>query len=202
MTIGIRYPALISILMLLVLCESSALAQPNDAPAHGRPFFMPEQERVRLRQLIATQEWAKADYARLQQAARKGDGYLAAFLYALDGDSAYASIAQKWLLGLYGKNSEKARHARATLSNPGFFRGGMPHLGSVYYDTDFTAYAAFDWAYNGLEPAARQEISEGIVVASQFKMRCMDRWWQTPNLMFKPTSVVAVAGLATQDKEL
>jgi len=202
MTIGIRYPALISILMLLVLCESSALAQPNDAPAHGRPFFMPEQERVRLRQLIATQEWAKADYARLQQAARKGDGYLAAFLYALDGDSAYASIAQKWLLGLYGKNSEKARHARATLSNPGFFRGGMPHLGSVYYDTDFTAYAGFDWAYNGLEPAARQEISEGIVVASQFKMRCMDRWWQTPNLMFKPTSVVAVAGLATQDKEL
>ena len=162
---------------------------------------MPEQERTRLRQLIAAQEWATADYARLQQAARKGDGYLAAFLYALDGDPAHAPIAQKWLLGQFGKNSGKVNGARGALNNPDYFKGGMPHLGSVYYDTDFTGYAAFDWAYNGLEPAARQEISDGIVLAARYKMRCMDRWWQTPNLMFKPTSTVAVAGLATQDKE-
>jgi len=170
-------------------------------PAHGRPFFMPEQERARIRRLIATQVWAKEDYARIQQAARNGDGYLAAFLYALDGDPAYAPIAQGWLLRMYGKDSGRVKSARSALDSPDYFRGGMPHLGSVYYDTDFTGYAAFDWAYNGLEPGARREISEGIIVAARYKMRCMDRWWQTPNLMFKPTSVVAIAGLATQDKE-
>jgi len=202
MSIRSPYPALIGTLVLTVLSGSMVLAQANDAPAHGRPFFMPAQERTRIRQLIATQEWAKADYTRIQEAARKGDGYQAAFLYALDGDPAYAPIAQKWLLGMFGEHSGKVNRARGALNNPGFFKGGMPHLNEVYYDTDFTGYAGFDWAYNGLEPAARQEISEGIVLAARFKMRCMDRWWQTPNLMFKPTSVVAVAGLATQDKEL
>ena len=171
------------------------------APAHGRPFFMPEQERSRLRRVIATQEWAKADYARIQQAARKGNGYLAAFLYALDGDREFAPIAQQWLLRTYGKDSGVVKKARNALENPDYFRGGMPHLGSVYYDTSFDGYVAFDWAYTGLEPAARREISEGIILAARYKMRCMDRWWQTPNLMFKPTSVVAIAGLATQDKE-
>src|SRR5215510_15539988 len=33
-------------------------------------------------------------------------------------------------------------------------------------------------------------------------MRAMDRWTQTPNLVFKPTSTVALAGLATDNKEL
>jgi len=173
----------------------------NLAPAHGRPFFMPQQERTRLRRLIASQEWAKADYARIQAAARKGNGYLAAFLFALDGDREYAPIAQKWLLRTYGKDSGKVKQARNALESPDYFRGGMPHLGSVYYDTAFDGYVAFDWAYTGLEPAARREISEGIILAARYKMRCMDRWWQTPNLMFKPTSVVAVAGLATQDNE-
>ena len=192
--------AVVRALVLLLACQSLALAQPADAPAHGRPFFMPDRERAQIRQWIASEQWAKAEYARLQQAARKGDGYLAAFLYALDGDPAYAPVAQKWLLDKFGAG--KVAGARGRVNNPEFFKGGMPHLSNVYYDTDFTPYAAFDWAYNGLEPAARQEISEGIVVASRYKARCMDRWWQTPNLMFKPTSTVAVAGLATQDKEL
>lgn len=35
-----------------------------------------------------------------------------------------------------------------------------------------------------------------------FKMRCMDRWTQTPNLVFKPTSIVAFAGLGLQERDL
>ena len=112
MPIRSPYPALISLLIVTVLSGPTVLAQAGDAPAHGRPFFMPEQERTRIRQLIATQEWAKADYARIQEAARKGDGFLAAFLYALDGDPVYVPIAQKWLLEKFGRNSGTVRGAR------------------------------------------------------------------------------------------
>jgi hypothetical protein len=56
-------------LILATLCGPTALAQPKDAPSHGRPFFMPAQERTRLQQLIATEEWAKADYTRIRVSA-------------------------------------------------------------------------------------------------------------------------------------
>ena len=62
----------------------------------------------------------------------------------------------------------------------------MPHLSDVFYDTDFSPYVAFDWVYNGLEPAARQEIQEGISAFMHFKMRCMDRWTQTPTWCSNP----------------
>jgi len=193
---------LISRLILMVLCGSMVPALADDAPANGRPFFMPERERARIRQLIAAQEWAKADYTRIQGSARKGDGFAAAFLYALDGDPAYVPIAQKWLLGKFGANAGTTKRARGALDNPGFFRGGVPHLSDVFYDTDFSPYIGFDWAYTGLEPAARTEIQEGISAFMHFKMRCMDRWTQTPNLVFKPTAIVAFAGLAIQEREL
>jgi len=189
-------------LILAGVCASMALTQAGDAPAHGRPFFMPAQERTRIRQLIATQEWAKAEYARIQAAAREGDGCLAAFLYALDGDPAYVPIARKWLLGKFGANAGTTKRARRALGNPEFFKAGVPHLSDVFYDTDFRPYAGFDWVYHGLEPAARQEIRAGISAFMHFKMRCMDRWTQTPNLVFKPTSIVAFAGLAIQERQL
>jgi len=50
--------------------------------------------------------------------------------------------------------------------------------------------------------AARQEIRDGISAFMHFKMRSMDRWTQTPNLVFKPTSIVAFAGLAIQQREV
>ena len=174
----------------------------RDIPSHGRPFFMPPEERTRIRQLIATQEWAKADCARIQEAARKGDGFLAAFLYALDGEPVYVPVAQRWLLEKFGANAGTTKRARGALDNPEFFRGGVPHLSDVFYDTDFSPYIGFDWVYDGLEPAARQEIQEGITAFMHFKMRSMDRWTQTPNLVFKPTSIVAFAGLAVQEREL
>ncbi len=199
-----RSPHLASIGMVIfaVLAVSVVLAQADDGPAHGRPFFMPEQERTRIRQLIAGHQWAKADYARIREVARKGDGFLAAFLYALDGDSLYVPVAQKWLLEKFGTNAGTTRRARGALDNPEFFKAGVPHLSDVFYDTDFNPYVAFDWMYTALEPAARREIQDGISAFMHFKMRCMDRWTQTPNLVFKPTAVVAFAGLALQERAL
>jgi len=162
---------------------------------------MPEQERTRLRDLIATQEWARADYARLQEAARKGNGFLAAFLYALDNDPACVPVARKWLLEKFGSRGGLTKRAQDALNSSEFFRGGTPHLGDVFYDVDFSPYVGFDWVYDGLEPAARQEIRDGISAWAHYKMRCMDRWTQTPNLVFKPTAIVALAGLAIQDQE-
>jgi len=192
----------VALSVLALPCAAAVAAKPDDAPAHGRPFFMPDTERAHIRQFIATQEWAQADYARIQKAAGKGNGFLAAFLYALDGDPKYVPIAQKWLLEKFGADSGTTRRARGALNSPNFFKGGVPHLSDVFYDTDFTPYIAFDWVHDGLEPAARREIREGISAFMRFKMRCMDRWTQTPNLVFKPTSIVALAGLALQEREL
>ena len=85
-------PALPILLGLVMFGAGMSQAQTNDAPAHGRPFFMPEQERERLRALIASQEWARVDYARIQTEARKGNGRLAAYLFALDRDPAYPIV--------------------------------------------------------------------------------------------------------------
>ena len=195
-------PSVLPILLgLVMLGAGMSQAQTNDAPAHARPFFMPEQERERLRALIASQEWARGDYARIQTEARKGNGRLAAFLFALDRDPAYVPAVQKWLLDLFGKKGSHVGRAREALANPEYFRGGVPHLGDVFYDTDFMPYVAFDWAYDGLDPEARETIREGIATFMRYKMRCMDRWTQTPNLVLKPTAIVALAGLAIQDPE-
>src|SRR5262249_50777226 len=57
------------------------------------------------RGLIAGEEWAKQEYARLKDAADKGAGFEAAFLYALDGDVKYVPPASKWLLSSYGPSA-------------------------------------------------------------------------------------------------
>src|SRR5215471_8842492 len=165
------------------------------------PYFMPPGECDRLRGLILRQSWAKTDYERLKKAASTGDGFAGAFLYALDGDPRDAAIAQQWLLGKYGKNAYWTVGAANRL-NSDFFKGGQVGIPEVYYDTDISGYLAFDWAHEGLEATARKEIEEGIVLWSHYKMRAMDRWTQTANLVFKPTSTVALAGLATDNREL
>ena len=175
--------------------------QRGGAQGHERPYFMPPAERDRLHDLILKQSWAKTDYARLKKTASTGDGFAAAFLYALDGDRRDAAIAQQWLLGKYGKKAYWTVRAAERL-NSDFFKGGQVGIPEVYYDTDISGYLAFDWAHNGLEAAARQEIEEGIVLWSRYKMRAMDRWTQTANLVFKPTSTVALAGLSTDNREL
>ena len=58
------------------------------------------EERERIRGLIATEGWAKLEYARVKAAADKGDGFWAAFLFALDGDAKYLATAKNDLLAL------------------------------------------------------------------------------------------------------
>ena len=187
--------------LLALLALISTQYQQVSAQGHERPYFMPPVERDRLHDLILKQAWAKADLARLKKAASTGDGFAAAFLYALDGDPRDAAIAQQWLLGKYGKKAYWSTRAADRL-NGDFFKGGQVGIPEIYYDTDVSGYLAFDWAHNGLEAAARKEIEEGIVLWSRYKMRAMDRWTQTANLVFKPTSTVALAGLATDNSEL
>ena len=187
---------LLALLTLIIMQD-----QRSGARAHERPYFMPLVERDRLHGLILKEGWAKEDYARLKSAASTGDGFAAAFLYALDGDPKNASIAQQWLLGKYGKKAYWTVQAAERLSGE-FFKGGQVGIPEVYYDTDLSGYLAFDWAHKGLEATARKEIEEGIVLWSRYKMRAMDRWTQTANLVFKPTTTVALAGLATDNREL
>src|SRR5579871_3032808 len=66
----------------------------RDAPSHGRPYFLPPAERERIRGLIAHEAWAKGNYAWLQGSAAQGNGFHAAFLYALDGDAKYLPAAR------------------------------------------------------------------------------------------------------------
>src|SRR5262245_61462040 len=94
-----------TVIFLALLAVIAVRGEPKDAPAHGRPYFLPTAERDRLRALVQKEDWAKADHARLEKDAAAGDGHAAAFLYALDGDAKYAAIAQKWLLGKYGKKA-------------------------------------------------------------------------------------------------
>src|SRR5262249_846592 len=188
-------------ILLVLLALASTQDQWVDARERERPFFMPPAERERLHALISNEAWAKADLARLRQAASTGDGFAAAFLYALDGDPRDVAIAQSWLLGKYGKKTFWTARAADRL-NSDFFKGGQVGIPEVYYDTEISGYLAFDWAYKGLQAAARKAIEGGMVLWSRYKMRAMDRWTQTANLVFKPTATVALAGLATDNSEL
>ena len=85
---------------------------------------MPPVERASLRGLILKETWAKADLARLKKAASVGDGFAAAFLYALEGNPKDAAITQQWLLGKYGKKAYWTVQAVNRL-NGEFFKGGQ-----------------------------------------------------------------------------
>src|SRR5947209_2134420 len=103
--------------LVLLVAAVPTQGQEKDAPSHDRPFFMPAAERDRLRALVQKDAWAKADHKRLRKAADGGDGYAAAFLYALDGDVKDAAIAQKWLLAKYGKTSYWVEQATKRLAS-------------------------------------------------------------------------------------
>ena len=184
--------------LLMFSCSPSRAV---DIPSHDRPYFFPQNERDRILRLIQTQEWAKEDYARIRQAAEKGKGYEAAFLFALGGDAGYLPAAKAWLLD-YGKKGGDILNAKEKLNDPDFFKGGQPWISPVYYNLDISHMIAYDWVYKALSPEEKSSIEDGILTSARFRMKCMDRWSQTPNLVFKPTYMVAMAGLATDNKEL
>jgi hypothetical protein len=153
---------------LAALLPAALFAQPKDAPAHGRPYFMPPAERERLHGLVAREDWARAEHGRLKGLADKGDGYAAAFLYALDGDARYLPVARKWLLERWGPKSYWVSRAAERLKDDAFFKAGQPGIPEVYYDTDLTGLLGYDWAARGLDEADRKTVEAGIVTWSRY----------------------------------
>ena len=176
---------------------------PSIKPSHGRPYFMPENKRKEILELVRAQPWAKESYEALKAAARgkkpgTGDGFAAAFLYALEGDPADAATAEKWLLSIRGKPS----HHRQRLDDPNYWKGGQTmQMSEIHYGTDPNHYVAFDWAYNGLSEAARKAVYQGLLDETQFRMKWLDTWRYTPNLEFKPLYMAAFGGLTLQDPD-
>jgi len=171
-------------------------------PAHGRPFFMPQRERQRILKLIDSAPWAKAEYTRIRAEADKGNGFWAGFLYALHHDERYLDACRKYLIRTCGPKAYAVRTYTKRLAEPNHFKAGQPHLGDVYYGLSFEPLVVYDWVYRGLSQADRRLIEAGITTIGRYRMRAMDRWTQTPNLVFKPTFMAAMAGLTTQDEQL
>jgi hypothetical protein len=194
-------PSLLVSVALAFAFVCISVASASWCVAADRPFFMPPAERSRIVAAIASEPWAAAEHATLSKAADRGDGYAAALLYALQPSPARAAVAQKWLLSKFGSKAFWTVTATKRLAGD-FFFGGQPNISEVYYDTDIKPYLAFDWVWGGLEPASRAEIAEGMLVFARYKMRAMDRWTQTANLVFKPTAMVTMAGLALDNAEL
>ncbi len=196
------------LLAVLALATTSSSAEPTPQavdqlrPSHDRPYFMPQAERQRIQGLIRSQPWAKAEYERIQQAAEQGDGFWAAFLYALDNKSEYLPTAREYLAKQLGPGQWAVRTYGEHLADPDHFKGGQPHLADVYYNLSYQPFVVYDWLYRGLTPQERGQAERGIQTLARYRMRSMDRWTQTPNLVFKPTFMVAMAGLSVQDPEM
>ena len=169
-------------------------------PKHGRPYLMPEAERQRLRGLIAREGWAKQEYEQLTKKAEGGDGYAAAFLFALERDAKYVPAATKWLLDKFAPHRVKGFKDR--LDDPKFFAGARPWMGVILYRIYAEQIIAFDWVYDGLSAENRRTIRDGLLVDARYRMKAMDTWWHTPNLVFKPTFFVALTGLVTRPTKL
>jgi len=122
------------------IAETPALPLPAE-PKHGRPYLMPETERQRIRGLIAREGWAKEEYEQLKKKADGGDGYSAAFLFALERDAKYVPTATKWLLGKFSPRGVKRFKDR--LDDPKFFAGGRPWMGIIFYRIEAEQIIAF-----------------------------------------------------------
>lgn len=173
---------------------------PSVKPSHDRPYFMPESKRKEILQLIRTEPWAKERYEALKSKADgpRGDGFAAAFLYALEGDPAHGATAEKWLVSIRGKPS----HHRQRLEDPDFWKGGQTmQMSEIHYGTNPNHYVAFDWAYRGLSDDARKAVYQGLLDETRYRMKWLDTWRYTPNLEFKPLYMAAFGGLTLQDAD-
>lgn len=167
------------------------------APAHPRPYLLPESYKSELLSLVENRSWAKQNFSALKGKATDGDGFSAALLFALSNEQQYLSQAKKWLLNIAENGGDLG--SRAIDADAAFFKQGMPWLGDVYYNLDTRPLQAFDYIYDGLSVSERELIQSGLSASASFRKNAMNTWWQTPNLVFKPTSMVAIHGLLTQD---
>lgn len=136
---------------------------------------MPSSERKRIRSLIETETWAKAEYDSIKKLAGR-DGYSAAFLYAVYGDKTHFPVAREYLLRYAGRGGDLGPKRRKQLGDASFFKAGQPWLGDVYYGLNIKHMVAYDWACNGLTDKERKTIEGCILASAMFRMRAMDRW--------------------------
>ena len=167
------------------------------SPVHPRPYLLPQTQIIQLQKLIEEKPWAQKSFDEIKHNAERGDGYSAAFLYALTNEHSYLSTAKRWLLKVAKSGGDLGK--RALNADSKFFKQGMPWLGDVYYNIDTRPLQAFDLIYKGLSISQRKRIQNGLTASANFRKNAMDTWWQTPNLVFKPTSMVAIHGLLTRD---
>ena len=167
------------------------------SPVHSRPYLLSETHKDRLLKLIEEKSWAQENFRQIKASADEGDGYSAAFLYALTNEQRYFETASNWLLEVARRGGDLGH--RALEADDEFFKQGMPWLGDVFYNLDTRPLRAFDYLYTDLSPTQRKQIRTGLAASANFRKNSMDTWWQTPNLVFKPTSMVAIHGLLTQD---
>lgn len=206
------------LLLLCVACLCFPCATPAEAaagqtepwprPSHDRPYFLPEARRQEIRQQIQEAAWAKEARARTLEAAARSDtawaghpgGFWAAFLYALEGDPKHLAMAEKWLLKEWGLQAGETIRKQKLLDSPANWEG--PENSVDWYLLDIEGYVAFDWVYRGLAAEARRNIHEGLAIQTRYRMACMDSWGSTPNLNFKPISMIALGALALQDEDI
>ena len=196
---AVKFPILTTLLLLFIFTRASfAVTISELSPAHSRPYLFSETYRSDLQKIIDQKLWAKQNLKEIKVKATDGDGFSAAFLFALTNEQRYLTQAKKWLLNIAKNGGDLGR--RALNADTAFFKQGMPWLGDVYYNLDTRPLQAFDYLYNSLTPAEREFIHNGLSASARFRKNAMDTWWQTPNLVFKPTSMVAIHGLLTQDQ--
>ena len=136
----------------------------------------------------------------MKKKAEGGDAYASAFLYALERDARYVPAATRGLLRNFGPNRMKSY--KEGLDDPKFFAGGRPWMGDIFYKIGAEKIIAFDYLHDALSAGDRRTIRDGLLVNARYRMKAMDAWWHTPNLVFKPTFAVALTGLVTRDREL
>lgn len=184
------------------IAASGLGAERIEPPSHQRPFFMPQQKRQEILALVAQAPWAREEYRRVQTAADQGEGFPAALLYALEGEKKYLEIAQKWLLGQCGRDARETLLQRRLIDEGQFLGPERGHTGPVWYGLEIELYVAYDWLYNGLSPEVRQSLHDGLRTRALYRMEALDHWTTTPNLVFKPITMVAFAGLTLGDDDL
>ena len=141
------------IIILIVLLGCASVGAATLESDHGRPYFMPERERVRIQHLITTEDWAR-NALESARARAKHDGYSAALLYALEGDNINLATAKNWLMRYGTKGGDLGE--RALKADEEFLKQGQPWLGDVYYQTDDRPLVAFDWIYPALTAEERK----------------------------------------------
>lgn len=155
---------------------------------------------TRTQTMLQRWSWPDAAWRNLAKRANRGRLFEAALMYLAKGNPTHLTSARQALLRFAERGGDLGK--RALNADDAFFQQGQPWLGDIYYKIDPRPFLAYLWIYPALNNTDREKIEAGFLTSARFRMRAMTRWSHTPNLIFKPTVMVAMAGLVTGDQEL